>query len=78
MSFRAWMQSDDQFNFDRANKTPEVEAEDDVEAPGNNTDVVIDALKFGNVGRFLNHRCDEGNLTKQLVMIDTIDLRFCR
>jgi len=42
-------------------------------------DTIIDACLYGNVARFINHSCDGGNLTKQVVAVDsTLDLRWCR
>mmetsp|Transcript_36561 Transcript_36561/g.73324 ORF Transcript_36561/g.73324 Transcript_36561/m.73324 type:complete len:122 (-) Transcript_36561:48-413(-) len=74
MTWRIWMPSEEQYLADKNGSRDS----EDGDGPGSNTDTVIDALKYGNVGRFLNHRCDEGNLTKQLVLVDTLEPRLCR
>lgn len=38
--------------------------------------LVVDAIRAGNIGRFLNHSCDGGNLLKQSVLIDVPNPRF--
>uniref|UniRef100_A0A7C9CQX8 [Histone H3]-lysine(4) N-trimethyltransferase n=1 Tax=Opuntia streptacantha TaxID=393608 RepID=A0A7C9CQX8_OPUST len=42
---------------------------------GSQENYVIDATKYGNVSRFLNHSCSP-NLVSQLVLVESMDFQF--